>query len=106
MITLELLNIADVGQCYIVVEELSYILASPVVLGHWCIVVWEHRYIAVVVHLYIALEVRLNIVALEYFGIAALGPVLEPVKEFIIELSIICCLLYYCYIFLKELIDR
>ena len=83
---MELLNIADVGQCYIVGAGSSYILVSPVVLGHLCIVVWEHRYIAVLVHLYIALLVRLNIVALEYFDIAALGPVLEPVKEFIIEL--------------------
>ena len=86
---MELLNIADVGRCYIVGEESSYILASPVVLGHLCIVVWEHRYIAVLVHLYIALEVRLNIAALEYFDIAALGPVLGPVMKSIVELRTI-----------------
>ena len=88
---MELLNIADVGLCYIVAEESSYILVSPVVLGHSCIVVWGHHYIAVLVHLYIALEVRLNIAALGYFGIAALGPVLEPVIKFIVELRVYCC---------------
>ena len=90
------------GRCYIVGEELSYILASPVVLGRWCIVVWEHHYIAVLVHLYIALEVRLNIAALEYFGIAASGPVLEPVIKFIIKRRIICCLIFFSLIFMTS----
>ena len=53
--TLELLNIAVVEQCYIVDVEWSYILASPVVLEHSCIVVGERHYIAALVHLYIVL---------------------------------------------------
>ena len=56
--TLELLNIVVVALCYIVVVEWSYTLASPVVLEHWCIVVWAHHCIAVLVHLYIVLVGR------------------------------------------------